>query len=217
MPLVDRSVAAARAVTDAVAVNVHAGRALLEPHLHELGVHVSVEEPEALGTGGAVANLRPWLAGRPALVLNGDAWHTADLPTLVDGWDGERIRLLVAGDPEVPFGPAMRIVGSLLPAADIERIPDGDVGLSVVTWRPALRDGRLEVVGTDATFVDCGTPWTYLAANLLATGGQSVIGDGATVEGEVVRSVVWDGAEVRRGETLVDAIRADRGVTVLVR
>lgn len=217
VPLVDQAVAAVRAVTDHVAVNVHAGRALLEPHLEELRVHVSIEEPEALGTAGAVAHLRPWLDGRPALVVNGDAWHTAELAPLVEGWDGECIRLLVAGDPEVPFGPAMRIVGSLLPPADIAALPDGESGLSVVSWRPALRAGRLEVVGTDAPFVDCGTPWHYLAANLLASGGRSVVGDGATVEGEVVRSVVWDGAAVRPGETLVDAIRADRGVTVLVR
>lgn len=217
VPLVDSAVAAVRAVTRDVAVNVHAGRDRLEPHLAGLGTHVSVEEPEALGTAGAVAKLRPWLDGRPALVVNADAWHTAELAPLVEGWDGRGIRLLVAGEPEVPFGPAMRILGSLLPPADVAALPDGVSGLSVVSWRPALAAGRLEVVGTDARFVDCGTPSDYLAANLLASGGRSVIGDGATVEGEVVRSVVWDGAVVRPGERLVDAVRADDRVTVLVR
>jgi N-acetyl-alpha-D-muramate 1-phosphate uridylyltransferase len=37
------------------------------------------------------------------------------------------------------------------------------------------------------------------------------------VSGEVVRSVVWPGASVRRGERLVDAVRAGDDVTVLVR
>jgi hypothetical protein len=46
-----------------------------------------------------------------------------------------------------------------------------------------------------------------------------VIDPGAIVDAraEVTRSVVWPGAEVRAAEVLVDAVRADRGVTVLVR
>ena len=69
---------------------------------------------------------------------------------------------------------------------------------------------------TDAPVVDCGTPARYLRANLLWSGGESVIGDGAVVEGEVVRSVVWDGARVAAGERLVDAIRASDQMTVQV-
>ena len=218
VPLVDRAIDPVAAVVgpDAVAVNVHAGRAQLEAHL-DGRVHLSIEEPHALGTAGAVAHLRPWLDGRPVLVVNGDAWHTADLAPLVQDWDGERVRLLVAGDADVPLGPSMRVLGSLLPAADVAALPDGESGLSVVSWRPARATGRLEIVGCDETFVDCGTPWTYLAANLLASGGRSVVGEGAVVEGEVVRSVVWDGAVVRPGERLVEAIRASDRVTVYVR
>ena len=63
-------------------------------------------------------------------------------------------------------------------------------------------------------FVDCGTPADYLRANLAANGGQSVVGPGAVVDGELVRSVVWAGAHVRAGERLVDAIRATDEVTV---
>ena len=43
-----------------------------------------------------------------------------------------------------------------------------------------------------------------------------MIGERAVVEGEVVRSVVWDGAHVGPGERLVDAIRASDQVTVQV-
>ncbi|MGI9118832.1 MAG: sugar phosphate nucleotidyltransferase, partial [Acidimicrobiales bacterium] len=66
----------------AVAVNAHHLRHQLEAHLAGR-VHLSVEEPQALGTAGAVANLRGWLDGRALLVVNADAWHTADLAPLV--------------------------------------------------------------------------------------------------------------------------------------
>jgi NDP-sugar pyrophosphorylase family protein len=67
-------------------------------------------------------------------------------------------------------------------------------------------------------FVDCGTPADYLRANLLASGGRSVIDERAEVGtgATVVRSVVWDRSSVAPGERLVDAVRAE-DVTVLVR
>jgi ADP-glucose pyrophosphorylase len=52
---------------------------------------------------------------------------------------------------------------------------------------------------------------------MAASGGISVIGKGAVVEGFVERSVIWDGVEVRPGERLVDAIKAANDVTVFVR
>ena len=45
----------------------------------------------------------------------------------------------------------------------------------------------------------------------------AIIGAGATIGGTVHRSVVWPGAVVRDGETLVDAIRIDTRTTVLIR
>jgi hypothetical protein len=65
--------------------------------------------------------------------------------------------------------------------------------------------------------VDCGTPAAYLAANLTASGGQSVVAEGARVEGTLVRSVCWEEAVVEPGEVLVDAIRFSPRGTVLVR
>jgi hypothetical protein len=55
---------------------------------------------------------------------------------------------------------------------------------------------------------DCGTVGEYLAANLHASGGASVIDQAAVVEGTVERCVVWDGAYVAPDEHLVDAVRA---------
>src|SRR5437773_5066779 len=98
VPLVDLTVGWARVITSAVAVNVHHGRGAMESHLAGR-VHLSVEEPAALGTAGALGLLRDWIAGRPVLVLNADAWHEADLTPFVAGWDGERVRLLTVLRP----------------------------------------------------------------------------------------------------------------------
>lgn len=218
--LVDLAIARVAAVAgtgaDAVAVNVHHGREALEAHL-DGRVHVSVEEPHALGTAGAVGQLRPWIDGRDLVVVNADAWTTAPLHSLVDGWGGDRIRVLVAGDADV--GPRMRVAGAVLPWADVRALAAEPSGLWEASWRPAAADGRVEAVAVEARtpFVDCGTPAAYLAANLADSGGAPVIGEGAVVEGTVERSVVWPGATVRRGEHLVDAIRADDRTTVLVR
>jgi MurNAc alpha-1-phosphate uridylyltransferase len=79
-----------------------------------------------------------------------------------------------------------------------------------VAWREAEAAGTLELVEFGGTFIDCGTPADYLAANLHASGGASVVGAGATVAGELERAVVWPGATVAAGERLVGAIRARR-------
>jgi CTP:molybdopterin cytidylyltransferase MocA len=219
-PLLDLALDRVEAVVgrgpDRVAVNAHAHRAQVEEHVAGR-VHVSVEEPEALGTAGAVSHLRPWLDGRPALVINGDAWAPGDLGPLVDGWDAERVRILVASDPSQPLGPGTRVIGSLLPPADIAALPEGVSGLTRVGWPEAAAAGRLEQVGGDRPFVDCGRPAGYLAANLAASGGRSVVGAGAEVAGTLERSVVWPGGVVRPGEHLVDAVRVGEWLTVLVR
>lgn len=215
-PLVEHALARVRPLVGEVAVNVHHHRAQLEAHLAALdpGVHVSVEADRALGTAGAVAHLRPWLDGRPVVVVNGDTWAPASLAPLVEGWDGERVRVAVFGDG--PLGPRSRIAGALLPPPEVARLDERPSGLWEVSWQPALADGRLDTVVIDGPAFDCGTPADYLAANLAWSGGESVVGEGARVEGELVRSVVWPGARVAPGERLVEAIRAD-STTVLVR
>lgn len=212
--LVDHARSRVRGVTDAVAVNVHHGRADLEAHLAG-AVHLSVEEPEALGTAGAVGHLRPWLDGRPAIVLNADTWTPGGVGDLLAGWDGETVRVLVAGGGDL--GPRSLVAGSLLPwswARGLAAVPSG---LYEHVWRPAQAEGRLEAVAFAEPVVDCGTPATYLAANLAATGGAPAISPGARVDGEVERCVVWDTGVVAAGERLVDAIRYDGRRTVLVR
>ena len=207
------------ALVEAVAVNARYDVDRLAAHVATHDAHVSDERayPEELGTGGAVGALRGWLDGRAVLVVNGDTWTDVDLAPLVDGWDGERVRVLVHGPPGTTLDQLPGVVGSLVPASDAARLPAVPLGLSNGLWAPARAEGRLDVLAGDGTFVSCDRPRDYLAANLAWSGGASVIGAGAVVDGEVVRSVVWPGARVRAGELLVDAIRADAGTTVLVR
>jgi NDP-sugar pyrophosphorylase family protein len=214
VPLVDLALDRMARVTADIAVNVHAGREQMEAHLGGR-VHLSFEEPAALGTAGALGHLRDWIDGRAVLVVNGDAWSQADLRALVEGWDGERVRLLLAGGG--PLGPRSDPVGSLLPWSLVRELAAEPSGLYEALWFPESTAGRIDIVGYDGPFVDCGTPRSYLDANLTASGGRSVIGEGAIVEGTVERSVIWPGAVVHRAEHLVDAIRADDRTTVLVR
>jgi NDP-sugar pyrophosphorylase family protein len=241
-PLVDLAIGTVRTAVTDVAVNVHHRRDLLEPHLLERGdVHVSVEEPIALGTAGAIAELRPWLAGRAALIVNADAWCRPDLAAFLAGWDGERVRILVAGTD--PFGPRSKVVASILPWREVARLDAAPGGLWEACWRALARSGAVDTAHDGGPFVDCGTPARYLAANrwavseVVGDGGDgarsivhpsavlapgavvegSVVGAGARIDGTVRRSVVWAGTVVRAGEVLDHAIRAAPRVTVLVR
>ena len=214
VPLVDLAEQRVRPAVAAVAVNLHHGHRALDAHLPS-DVHRSWEKGEPLGTAGALGLMRPWLDGRPVLVVNADAWCPGSLAGFVDGWDGERIRLLVAG--EDVLHPRSRIAGALMPWSEVAVMAAEPTGLYEVSWREAQRQGRVEVVRHDGPFVDCGTPTQYLAANLLASGGRNVVEDGAEVDGVVEGCVVWSGAVVHRQESLHRAIRLPGGVTVLVR
>lgn len=205
-----------------VAVNVHDGRAQMEAHLSETPVHCSIEAPRALGTAGALGQLRSWIDGRPVLVTNADAWlpPEVDLAGFVAGWDGERPRVLAVDDHRRPdFGSARYCGVALLPWSVVACLEAEPTGLYEACWRQAWSAGSLDLVTHPGPFVDCGTPADYLAANLLASGGISVIGRGATVGvgARVVRSVLWRGARVADGEALVDGVRTGGRITVLVR
>jgi N-acetyl-alpha-D-muramate 1-phosphate uridylyltransferase len=239
--LLDLAVARVGQVTPAVAVNLHHGLDQMMAHLdrgpapigpispagHGLTVHRSVEQPEALGTAGALGALRDWIAGRGVLVHNADAWCQPDLADFVAGWDGERVRVLVTGPPgPAGFGPRVGLVATLLPWSDVVGLAAVASGLYEAVLAPAWAGGRLEAVGHAGPFVDCGTPADYLAANLAAvdaaggaslvavgaeTGGQvrrSVVGAGARVDGRIERCVLWEGAVVGPDEDLRDVVRA---------
>ncbi len=199
-----------------VAVNAHHLAGQLEEHLIDR-VHLSVEA-ELLGTGGGVGQLREWIAGRAVLVVNADAVHDARLESLVDGWDGERIRFLTAAAAApASLGPTMRLCGVLMPWTAVLDLEAERSSIAEQVWRPWEAAGGVELLAADVGFVDCGTPAAYLAANLWRSGGASVVGRGTVVDGEVDRCVLWSGSHVRAGERLVDAVRTASGMTVLVR
>ncbi len=183
---------------------------------------VSPEQPEALGTAGALGLLRDWLAGRDVLVVNGDVdfLDPAALAPLLNGWDlakeadPARCRLLCApaGGRRTDFsrGPdRWRYLGAcLLPWSLVRGLRAEPSGLYEVLWRDLESQGRLDLIGISSSSVDCGTPADYLAANLSRSGGRSVVGAEAVVEGVLDRCVVWDGARVAPGEHLRESIRA---------
>ncbi|MBW3578510.1 MAG: NTP transferase domain-containing protein [Actinobacteria bacterium] len=217
VPLVDRALGRLQPVVERVAVNVCHGRDQLQPHLSARGVHVSVEAPQALGTAGALGRLRAWIDGRHVLVLNVDVYHAHDLDGFVAGWDRTRARLLTVRDLQRADFDGRRYCGAaVLPWTVVRDLPAERLGLYQGVFAPHAEAGRLDLVDSTVPYFDCGTPAEYLAANLVASGGESVIGKGAVVEGDVVRSVVWPGARVRREERLVDAIRAADDITVHV-
>ena len=213
VPLVDLALERVRPAVDDVAVNLHHGRNSLDLHLAD-GVHRSIEAAQPLGTAGALGRLRSWIDGRRTLIVNADAWCPGSLAPFADGWDGERIRLLIPGGDELR--PESSMAGALMPWADVEALEAEPSGVFETSWRAAQEAGRVEVVRHDGPFVDCGTPRDYLEANLLASGGASVVEPGAVVEGKLDRCVVWSDARVHSTESLSCSIRA-HGVTVLAR
>lgn len=188
-------------------------------------VHLSVER-ELLGSAGSIGALRDWIGGRAVVVLNADAYLSGDVSIgrLLSGWDGQRVRMLgqrhVGGAGE--FG-AYDFAGiSLLPGALAATLQPVQSDLVRAAWRPAERAGLLEVLGLRGLYLDCGTPTSYLHANLLdvedrliapdatvtGTVVRSVVGAGAVVAGEITECVIWPGARVERGERLRGVIRA---------
>jgi N-acetyl-alpha-D-muramate 1-phosphate uridylyltransferase len=165
--MLDRLAAVVPVTPATMAVNAHWLAAQILAHLAGR-THVSVEEPEALGTAGAVAAIAAWRDGRDLLVANGDAYLDGDLdlPGFVAGWDRIRPRLLVVADPDRhDFDGSWRFAGiSLLPAALAAPLAATPSGLYEVVWRASA----LDLVPTAATFIDCGTAADYQRARALA-------------------------------------------------
>jgi NDP-sugar pyrophosphorylase family protein len=240
IPLLDRALARLAALglsgPDEIAVNAAYLARQIVDHVGARA-HVSVESDGPLGTSGGVARLKPWIDGRGALIGNADGYlgdPGKDIAALLDGWTGETVRMLTKPVPPGATGgfSGRRFAGfSLLPWRYVRDLPDGHGDLVRTAWRPAEAAGELELIGYDGVYIDTGTPADYLAANLHAADGrsiidptaevtgtatESVVGPHARVSGTVTRVVVWPGAEVNAGESLTDAIRASGGRTVQV-
>jgi mannose-1-phosphate guanylyltransferase/MurNAc alpha-1-phosphate uridylyltransferase len=240
--LLDRALArvagAGLAGPDRVAVNAAYLADQVVAHIGDRA-HPSVERDGPLGTSGGVGNLRGWIDGRGALIGNADAYLAdprrepgKDIAAMLDGWSGDTVRMLTRPlDPGTTGGfSGRKFAGfSLVPWHRLRMLEPVPGSLVSTVWRPAERDGALELVGYDGHYLDTGTPADYLSANLHAAGGaslvhpsatvtgtvtQSVIGPNATVHGTVTRCVIWPGATVGPHESLHNAIRTVTAQTI---
>ena len=206
--LLDHAMSRSASHVSEMAVNAHHLAEQVVSHVGDRA-HVQVEEPEPLGTAGALGRMRDWIGGRDVLLTNADTYLPDGLDELVGGWDGERCRLLVSrADGGGDFDGHDYVGACLLPWSLVVDLRAEPTGLYEVLWRGEHEAGRLDLVPTNATAIDCGTPADYLRANLHASGGESVVGAGALVEGRLERCVVWDGAYVGPDEHLTDTVRA---------
>ena len=96
--LLDHAIAAARDGGGRIAVNAHYRAEQIAAHLAGMpDIHLSVEAPDILDSGGGVKRALPHLAGSPIATLNADAVWTGPGPlnTLVAAWDGARMGALM--------------------------------------------------------------------------------------------------------------------------
>lgn len=200
--------------------------------------HLSVERDGPLGTSGGVGRLRDWIDGRGALIGNSDAYLAdpqrepgKDIAALLDGWTGDTVRMLTRPNPPGTTGgfSGRKFAGfSLVPWRYVRLLEASQGALVSTVWRPAERNGELELIPYEGLYLDTGTPADYLRANLHAAGSaglidpsakvtgavtESVIGPNATVHGNVTRCVIWPGATVAPAESLHDVIRAGSNLT----
>ncbi|MGI9578531.1 MAG: nucleotidyltransferase family protein, partial [Microthrixaceae bacterium] len=202
--LLDFALGSLATVVPEVAVNVHHGADAIAEHVESVraaaqpsalperlpAVHLSHERDEPLGTAGALVHLRRWLGGRHALVVNADTFHDADLRAFVESWDGRSATVLTTTPG--PFGPRSTVVASLVPASLLAGLPEGPCGLWEALWHGEVSDGALVTRHSGGVFHDCGTPGSYLAANL-AWASQSV----SPVATQFPGSLVGEGAVVQ--------------------
>jgi MurNAc alpha-1-phosphate uridylyltransferase len=132
-------------------------------------VTMSLEQPRALGTAGAVGAIRPWLDDRDLLIANGDVWFDGpvDVAGFVRDWDRARPRLMVVADVDRPdFDGKWRFAGvSLLPASVANTLDPVPSGLYEVVWKRM----PIDLVPIDVRFIDCGTQTELELARGLAS------------------------------------------------
>ena len=162
VPLVDLAIERLRPHVDEVAVNAHWLHEQLESHLAGADVHISVEQPEALGTAGALGQLRDWIDGRDVLLTNADAWYSEQPPLL----RGPAMQLLAVAEAEpADFDNWLYAGMSFMPWSVVRELEPVPSGLYEVCWREAWAGNKLEIVPYTGRFIDCGTPADYARAS----------------------------------------------------
>ena len=143
-------------------------------------------EPEILGTGGSLREALPRLADEPLLVMNGDLFHSINLPELLEAHraSGKSVTLALhdlprfntvhtAGDCVTGFGTAAQITESqqilaftgvqVVNPEVLERIPAHRFFHIIDLYQELARTGIVGFVRVDDAFwQDMGTPADYL-------------------------------------------------------
>jgi mannose-1-phosphate guanylyltransferase len=213
------------------------------PHGRCAGVdlHYAVE-PEPLDTAGAV-RFAARAAGieETFVVVNGDVVSDLDVSALwklhhereaegtialtpvddpsrygvVDTDDEGRVRAFIEKPPPGTAPTNWINAGTyVLEPSAIDRIPDGRrVSIERETFPAMVADASLYAVGSDAYWVDAGTPATYIRVQLDLIDGvrgdpEPAVGPGAAIapDAEVRHSVVMAGATVAGTATVADSI-----------
>lgn len=193
-------------VTEA-GVNLHHLGHQIEQHLTEgaadLPNLVFFQEPEILGTAGALRNAAAFLEGGDFLVVNSDASIEPDFAELLQAHrasgraatlcvvenrePGRYTPLQAEGDRITAFGvdtprPLLYTGVCVLAPRLLGRIPRGQKQLAADLWQPLLSEGREEIgfVRHEGSFSDLGRPSDFLRASLeaLERGGPFPSGGG---------------------------------------
>jgi NDP-sugar pyrophosphorylase family protein len=214
------------------------------------GLTVEVaHEREPLGTAGALKNAQELVGNETFLAINGDVLTDVDLSEMVE-WHRERnaeatIVLTAVDHPSaygvVPTDSDGRVLGFIekpppgeaptnlinagvyiCEARLLDRIPTGQVFSAERELFPAVVEDRtMYAKGTDAYWMDIGTPENYLQANLDALAGRYVcsavthpdermalLGSGAELHesARVVSSCLGSGSRVEAAATVNRAV-----------
>jgi MurNAc alpha-1-phosphate uridylyltransferase len=201
--LLDRAVDVLRPFVDEIAVNVSGHTDWFAAHVPP-GVQMFEEGPDPLGTAGGLYNMQEWISGRDVVVLNADSVLFGDVADFVGGRDQAPTRLLVTLDRASPdFDGLWRFVGlSTMDRATLARIGPDTEDLYRDLWKGQLAEGQVRLVPFTGLAIDAGTPANLLAANLVASGGSTVVEPGATVDGTAEQCLVLAGGEVPAGTHL---------------
>jgi N-acetyl-alpha-D-muramate 1-phosphate uridylyltransferase len=198
--LLDRALDLVRPFVDEIALNVSGHAEWFAAHVPP-GVRTFEEGPAPLGTAGGLYNMREWIGDRDVVVLNADSVLFGDVTDFIAGSDRAPTRLLVTPDRASPdFDGLWRFVGlSTMDRATIARIGAETEDLYRDLWKRQLADGEVDLVPFAGLAIDGGTPADLLVANLVESGGRTVVESGATVAGTADQCLVLAGADVRAG------------------
>ena len=214
-----------------------------------MGMHVEVaHEEEALGTAGALKNAGQFLEDETFFAFNGDVLTDMDL-TAALLWHRSKnseatIVLTPVDDPSaygvVPTDPDGRVLGFIekppageaptnlinagvyiLERSVLDRIPDGEVYSAERALFPGLvaEGAPMYAMGTDAYWMDIGTPEKYRQANMDTLTGAfrtdlvtdpgeaaNIVAEDAQVAGSLTRSAVGAKASVGEGATVQGSV-----------